>query len=191
MFKRLIAILIYVLSVSIFFVSPVDAKNTNNIQYLTSVFNKKNISSQSIKYNLNDYTVFTTAKCGDDDCKYVVLVNKKNKVLGEFNIDNADAWSLDNIYLLNNTIDQQYFVIEAYCEDSVKYFVVSVNNDKISLILKKEFYNEQYTPQKLLKQNKYLPVTYSMFEKDGGLYMKVGSTYKSDIITLKKSTSMK
>lgn len=48
-----------------------------------------------------------------------------------------------------------------------------------------------YTPEKVLKQDKYLPITYTMYKKNGGLYMKVGSTYKTDIITLKKPTSGK
>lgn len=48
-----------------------------------------------------------------------------------------------------------------------------------------------YSPEKLLSENKPLPIAYTMYEKDGGLYLKVGSTYKSDIITLKKPINVK
>lgn len=45
-----------------------------------------------------------------------------------------------------------------------------------------------HTPEILLKQDKYLPINFTMYEKDGGLYFKVGSTYKANVLTLKKPT---
>lgn len=78
--------------------------------------------------------------------------------------------------------------------DKQKYFTATFYDQyfKVSEKQTSQFHVfSGYSPEKLLSQDKHLPITYTMFEKDDGLYIKVSSTYKSDVITLKKPTSVK
>ncbi len=92
--------------------------------------------------------------------------------------------------------NNQYIIIQNEWEDEdassgTGILVIDISNNTAKKLYRDNFDDERYTPKKQLNQQKYLPITYTMYEKYGGLYIKVGSTYKSDIITLKKPTSVK
>lgn len=101
-----------------------------------------------------------------------------------------------NAIICMNSKDNQYIILQDEWEQEdassgTGILVIEISNNEAKKLYRENFDDERYTPKKLLNQQKYLPLSSSLFEKNGELYMKVGSRYKTDIITLKKPTSGK
>ncbi len=141
----------------------------------------------------NDYVIASDNK-SEYDISYII--KKNNATLKKITLKNVGVFNHTKGSFCEDLNKNQYFVIEDEWEeengDSGKgVLVIDVSQNNVKKLIKSNFDNDDYTPYKLLLKMKYLPITPTLFEKDGGLYMKVGSTYKSDIITLKKPTSVK
>lgn len=177
--------------------------------YLWKVFRNKDYIVR-YEYKIIDvYKSKTTAS-------YEIIEN--NISLKKLIVKNLASFNFTNINLCNDSQENQYFVLEQddfesedddgrYLSGKEIFIIDASNKNNIKNLFLGTFYDQYfkvskkqtsqfhifsgYSPEKLLSENKPLPITYTMYEKDGGLYMKVGSTYKSDIITLKKPNSVK
>lgn len=91
-----------------------------------------------------------------------------------------------------NVSDTLYFIFEQEAEYSMSYIVFEISKNTATKIIDNSYSCDKYMPPKLKDRTDCYPADFTIYsEKDGGLYMKVGSTYKSDVITLKKPTSVK
>lgn len=92
-------------------------------------------------------------------------------------------------YNLSNML---YFIFEQEAEYSMSYIVFEISKNNATKIIDNSYSCDKYMPPKLKNTADCYPADFTIYsEKNGGLYMKVGSTYKSDIIMLKKPTSVK
>lgn len=141
----------------------------------------------NVKMHLHPY-ISDTDKAYVD---YIFLTNQHN--LGNIRFYDTDNFvDFGDILFFKHLNQNNYAIIKYYPEgEKTYYFIVELDNKKIKNIYHSYYKLSRYIPKKLLMQEKYVPITYTMYEKDGGLYLKVGSTYKSDVITLKKPTSGK
>lgn len=126
----------------------------------------------------------------------VYQIYKKNHPLNQITLKDIGFIIHTNAIICENSKDNQYMVFQDECEQEdassgTGVLVIDISNNTAKKLYRDNFDDERYTPKKLLNQQKYLPITPTLFEKDSGLYMKDGSTYKSDTITVKKPTSMK
>lgn len=168
--------------------SIVNIKNdTSNIQIPSLKMSRIQSKDQtSIKYSISDICVNSKVKCDSVECKYIIIFQRKGLKPKSYFINGADALELGDIYYFIRNRQKEWAIIETNGEFGATLFVVEIDGDKLKELKQSHYDYVKYTPDKLLKQDKYLPITYTMFEKDGGLYLRVGSTYKSDVITLKK-----
>ncbi|MCX6060703.1 MAG: hypothetical protein NT103_00405 [Campylobacterales bacterium] len=157
---------------------------------------------QDFEPPMNTYFVYKEYFVQPDDRSEDIIYNikKNNVLLNSITLKDVGTLIHTKANLCEDLNNSQYIVIVdefegeggddgAYSGEGI--LILEISKNKVKKITKKDFFDDIYTPQKLLNQQKFLPITYSMFSKDGGLYMKVGSTYKSNIITLKKPTSVK
>jgi hypothetical protein len=126
----------------------------------------------------------------------VYIIKKNNIVFNKLVLKDVGDLDLTNANICEDLSNNQYVMIEDEWEqedgDSGHgVFIIDLSKNNTKTFTRSTVNNDDYTPHKLLLKMQYLPITYTMFSKDGGLYLKVGSTYKSDIITLKKPTSVK
>lgn len=125
----------------------------------------------------------------DYDTSYII--KKKKLLLNKITLKNVSGLLYADASICEDLKNNQYIIIQNEWEDEdassgTGILVIEISNNTAKKLYRDNFDDERYTPKKLLNQQKYLPITPTLFEKDGGLYMKVGSTYKSDVITLKK-----
>jgi hypothetical protein len=160
---------------------------------------KKELENGNIIYRSKELNidVISHATISDTDKDYVdYIFFTKSQNLGHIRFYDVDSFTdSGNAYLFVN-VHSKYLLAE-YLDENLEryYFIVDLTNPKISKIFEHKYGDKyssfKYTPKKILEQDKHLPVSYNLFEKDGRLYLKVGSTYKSDIITLKKPANGK
>jgi hypothetical protein len=129
-----------------------------------------------------------------DDPAYHICIN--NHQLNQITLKDVGFTIHTNASVCESSKDNKYLVIKNEWEDEdassgAGVLIIEISNNNAKKIFRDNFDDEHYTPKKLLDKQKFLPINTTLFEKNGGLYMKIGSTYKSDIITLKKPTSMK
>jgi len=175
-------------------VSEYDKLAEHEYQRYTMI--KKELSSGDLSYLYQDIKVkiINHGSMSDSDKAYIDYVfYKNNKLDGNCRFYQTDSFSdFGNAYLFKSFSNTSYMLIEYNGEYNTYFFIVEIANNKaVKKIYEHSYYYNRYTPEKLLKQDTYLPITYTIYEKGGGLYMKVGSTYKSDIITLKKPANVK
>lgn len=185
--------------------ADVQAANSSLDSNNTTVFTQNKLQKKELE---NGNTIYTSkalnvnvilhpyiSNTDKDYVDYVFFIEKHKIGNIRFYDSSGNFGDFGNVYSFINK-NSTYIILE-YLDESLEryYFIVDVTNSKISKIFEHKYGDKysslKYTPEKLLMQNKYLPITYTMYEKDGGLYLKVGSTYKSDIITLKKPNSGK
>jgi hypothetical protein len=150
--------------------------NTVNSDAIYEIIKEKKVLKKLSIKDASGTAIHTNGKyCGD--------LNQSEYFIFEYEVaaENYDGSGLSGKGL---------FIIDACDKNDIKKLFLGIFYDqylKGTEKIKSQYkIYSGYTPPKLLKQDRYLPITYTLFEKDGGLYMKVGSTYKSDIITLKK-----
>lgn len=130
----------------------------------------------------------------DYDTSYII--KKKNLLFNKITLKDVSGLFYTNTILCEDSKNNQFIVLEDEWEgedasSGTGILVIDISNNTAKKLYRDNFDDERYTPKKLLNQQKYLPITPTLFEKDGGLYMKVGSTYKFDIVTLKKPANVK
>jgi hypothetical protein len=148
---------------------------------------------------MNTYFVYKNYLIQPDDRTMIdtsYIIKNNNIKLNILTLQNTGTLIHTDASVCNNSKNNQYIIIEDEWEgedasSGTGILVIEISNNTAKKLYRDNFDDERYTPKKLLNQQKYLPITPTLFEKNGGLYMKVGSTYKSDIITLKKPTSVK
>lgn len=118
------------------------------------------------------------------------VIKKDQKEIGKIISDKlATDHYKARAYNLSDTV---YFIFEQEAEYSMSYIVFDISKNTATKIIDNSYSCDKYMPPKLKDTTDCYPAEFTIYsEKDGGLYMKVGSTYKSDIIPLKKPTSGK
>ncbi len=158
---------------------------------------KNNATAETVRanteYMYKEYFVRITSNSVDDPV-YHMYVNKHQ--LNQITLKDVGFLIHTTANICENYKNNKYVILENEWEDEdassgTGVLVIDISNNTAKKLYRDNFDDERYTPKKQLNQQKYLPITYKMYEKDGGLYMKVGSTYKSDIIILKKPNSRK
>ncbi|MDD5160803.1 MAG: hypothetical protein PHI47_12165 [Sulfuricurvum sp.] len=180
-------------------VNAASEKLPANSEFLTC--NKMELHKRVQDYDppMNTYFVYKNYLIQPDDRTMVdtsYIIKNNNIRLNTLTLKNTGTLIHTEASICNNTKNNEYIIIEDEWEgedagSGTGVLVIDISNNTAKKLYRDNFDDERYTPKKLLNQQKYLPITPTLFEKDGGLYMKVGSTYKSDIITLKKSNSGK
>ncbi|MDD3596768.1 hypothetical protein [Sulfuricurvum sp.] len=162
----------------------------------------KKIQNRDFDPPMNTYFVYKNYLIQPDDrdienASYIV--KKNNTKFNLVTLKNSGTLNYSKALICDDMNEVKYILLidefEGGGEDGTYsgegVLILEISNNNLMKINKKDFFDKKYTPKKLLDEDKTLPLTYTMYKKDGGLYMKVGSTYKSDIITLKKPNSGK
>ncbi|MDD3596766.1 hypothetical protein [Sulfuricurvum sp.] len=171
------------------------ANNKLNSYYSTNKMIKHETLNDSMIYTYNTSNVTVLFIEGNEKNGYEgfakCLFKENGKLLGSYKIDNESA-SIENIYVFIDDAKKikYYFLETSDSMGNVCFDILNITNN-VNKIASKCFSLDDFNSPTMISKNKYLPITYTMFEKGGGLYLKVGSTYKSDIITLKKPSNVK
>lgn len=181
--KKIIILLIISFTPQIF---ASEALNIKGIEVSKSDINKQIKNGFIISnYKFKNYLITNKQIYKNNALETQYVIKKDQNEIGKITSDKlATDHYKARVYKLSNML---YFIFEQEAEYAMSYIVIEVSNNAATKIIDNSYSCDKYMPAKLKDTTDCYPANFTIYsEKDGGLYMKVGSSYKSDIITLKK-----
>ncbi|MDD2369398.1 MAG: hypothetical protein PHQ90_08855 [Sulfuricurvum sp.] len=188
LFKKIIMILIISFASQVF---ASDVLNIKGIELSKSDINKQIKNGFIISnYKFKNYLITNKQIYKSNALETQYDIKKDQNEIGKIISDKlATDHYKARVYNLSDTL---YFIFEQEAEYSMSYIVFEISKNTATKIIDNSYSCDKYMPPKLKDTADCYPADFIIYsEKDGGLYMKVGSTYKSDIITLKKPANVK
>jgi hypothetical protein len=185
--KFIIVFLLFILNI------VVHATNNKNIagNDLNSTEINKQLKNGFLvnSYRYKDYFLLNQQIYKTDGIVTQYTIQKAKKNLGKISTKNlaTDPYNA-KVYEVDDSL---YFILEQESEYTMSYLILKVTDTYVEKIIEKSYSCQEYMPPKTKHMYDCYTANFTMYEKDGGLYLKVGSTYKSDVITLKKPTNRK